>query len=159
MEGMKKAIWDEVLKLKDEIEDGWLCLESGCMTEEEFEEALSDVRKALDGARVIDAYITPAIDGRDNGSWTDGSKEIVAAEEIYFDEDLPDDEEERARIVWEHYIFSKDEVTPTTALYIDLHTNGFAYDLVKEALDRLGVDYCGVSDSGEIYILIEEVSS
>jgi len=34
MEGMKKAIWDEVLKLKDEIEDGWLCLEGGCISGE-----------------------------------------------------------------------------------------------------------------------------
>ena len=159
MEEIKKAIWDEVLSLKDEIEDGWLCLESGCMTVEEFEDALSDVKKALDRARIIDAYITPAIDGRDNGSWTDGNKEIVAADEIYFEEDLPDDEGERARIVWEHYMFSKDEVTPTSALYIDLSANGFAYDLAKEVLDRIGVDYCGVSVSEEIYIPIEEVGS
>ena len=152
VEEILNKVWDVVVGFESEIEDGYLVLESNTMSEEDYKEALEDVKKAIKNYEVVDAFITPAIDGRDNGSWSDGNIEIVEEWEVVTVEELEFmNEEEKREAEMNKYVFYKHQLTPISALKLDLKY-GNAYDLVKEALERLGYNYCGVSVDAEIYI-------
>jgi len=140
----------ELLKKKfyemhiDEIED--ICEEYA--TIEFVKELIESIEKALNEAKVIPAYKTPVIEGRDNGGDSDGNLEIVEFDELMFEEEATDEDYK----YYPCYIFNKDEVEEVNVLKIETGDYN-AYLVLRKIVEDEKLDYCGISCVNTLYIL------
>jgi len=144
MEEVVKEIKEKFYSMHiDEVED--ICIEYA--TVEFIKELVESVEKALNEAKVENAYKTPVIKDRDNGGDSDGNVEIVEFDELKFSDEATEED------YTQYYIFDRDEVEQVDVLKIETDDYN-AYLVLRAIVEQLELDYCGISCVNTLYILV-----